>query len=83
MSSISTIVVPEVLTPHEEAEIAALFALPVVKKYLRTMGVNDSSELLALNVLDMTDSSIATRHHFVSGKLAVYATLLSIQPPTS
>ncbi len=82
MSAISTIVVPEVLTTPEELEISQLFALPVVKKYLRIMGINDASELLALNVLDMSETSIANRHHFVSGKLAVYSTLLSIQPTT-
>lgn len=82
MSAISTIVVPEVLTTPEEIEIIQLFASPVVKKYLRILGVNDASELLALNVLDMSETSIANRHHFVSGKLAVYSTLLSIQPST-
>lgn len=82
MSAIATIVVPEELTKQEEAEIIKIFSLPVVKKYLRTMGVNDASELLSLNVLDMSETSIANRHHFVSGKLAVYATLLSIQPTT-
>lgn len=82
MSSITTIVVSEELTKQEEAEIVKIFSLPVVKKYLRTMGVNDASDLLSLNVLDMSETSIANRHHFVSGKLAVYATLLSIQPTT-
>lgn len=82
MSSIATIVVPEELTKQEEAEIVKIFSLPTVKKYLRTLGVNDASDLLSLNVLDMSETSIANRHHFVSGKLAVYATLLSIQPTT-
>jgi len=82
MSAISTIVVPEVLSTPEELEIIKVFASPVVQKYLRIMGVNDASELLSLNVLDMSETSIANRHHFVSGKLAVYSTLLSIKPST-
>lgn len=81
MSSITNIVIPEELSPQEEIVVAAALSNPVVKKYLRIMGVNDSSELLTLNILDMTPESIASRHHFVSGKLAVYSTLLSFPSP--
>jgi hypothetical protein len=78
MSSITNIVAPEELTPQEEIVVKAALSDPVVRKYLRILGVNDASELLTLNILDMAPESIANRHHFVSGKLAVYSTLLSL-----
>jgi hypothetical protein len=66
------------LTKGEEADLKTAFSHPVVKKYLKLLGVEDSKDLLSLNILDMPDKDIANRHHFISGKLAVISTLMAI-----
>lgn len=77
---IDQIIPPESLLPHEEILLLEKINDPLIRKYLRILGVSDSKELLTLGTLDMSDRDIANRHHFLSGKLAVLATLLSITP---
>lgn len=76
--SIDLIIPTSAITEAEEKELLITFSQPLVQKYLRILGMEDSKELLSLNILDMSDEDIANRHHFVSGKLAVISTLLSI-----
>ncbi len=66
------------LTEQEEKDIISTFSSPVVQKYLKSLTTEDSKELLSLVNLDMSDESLARRHTFLSGKLAVLTTLLSI-----
>lgn len=66
------------LTRGEEVDLKTIFSKPLVKRYLMLLGVEDSKDLLSLNILDMPDRDIANRHHFISGKLAVLSTLLAI-----
>lgn len=67
------------LTKEEIIEVKKHLSNPVVTKYLKSLAVEDSKELLTMSTLDMSDKEIANRHIFVSGKLAVTTTLLSIQ----
>lgn len=76
--SINLLFPTNTLTSGEEIELKIIFSNPVVKKYLNILGVEDSKDLLSLNILDMSDKDIANRHHFISGKLAVISTLLAI-----
>lgn len=78
--SINLIIPEEKLLPHEIILIMEKMADPLIQKYLRILGKEDSKDLLSLNILDMPDKDIANRHHFISGKLAVLTTLLSITP---
>lgn len=72
-------IIPSIqLSEPEEKELCNIFSNPLVQKYLRILGTEDSKDLLSLSLLDMLDREIANRHHFVSGKLAVISTLLSI-----
>ena len=79
-SPIDNIFLPESLLPHEIILLTERINDPLIRKYLRILGTEDSKELLTLGTLDMSDRDIANRHHFLSGKLAVVATLLSITP---
>ena len=76
--SIDNIIPSKRLTRGEEAELQIIFASPLLQKYLTILGIEDSKDLLSLNILDMPDKDIANRHHFISGKLAVISTLLAI-----
>lgn len=76
--TIANIIPTEVLLPHEIILLKEKLSDPLVQKYLRILGLEDSKDLLSLDILDMSDKDIANRHHFVSGKLAVISTLLSI-----
>lgn len=67
------------LTENEILEVKKHLLDPVVVKYLKSLAVEDSKELLTISALDMSDKEIANRHIFVSGKLAVTTTLLSIK----
>lgn len=67
------------LTESEILEVKKHLLDPVVVKYLKSLAVEDSKELLTISALDMSDKEIANRHIFVSGKLAVTTTLLSIK----
>lgn len=77
--SISLIIQTEVLLPHELILLEEKLSDPLIQKYFRILGTEDSKDLLSLDILDMSDKDIANRHHFVSGKLAVIETLLSIK----
>lgn len=74
---------PEEITKTEEDIIIELFSQPVVKKYLRIMGRNDSMELISLSVTERDDKEISKKHALIQGKLAVITTLLSIEKPQS
>jgi len=76
--SINNIIPFAKLNEAEELEIIQIFNKDVVIKYLRILGTEDAKDLLSLSILDMSDKDIANRHHHISGKLAVIATLLSI-----
>lgn len=67
------------LTKPEEVELMNHLTSPVVQKYLKSLAVEDSKELLTLGVLDMPAQAIANRHLLVSGRLEVLTTLLSIK----
>lgn len=66
------------LTDAEILDIKSHLTSLTVIKYLKSLAVEDSKELLSLSALDMSDEGIANRHIFVSGKLAVLTTLLSL-----
>ena len=66
------------LSEAEEQQLLLAFSAPIVVKYLKPLATEDSKELLGLGVLDIPAESLARRHSFVSGKLSVVQTLLSI-----
>ena len=76
--SLSTIIPFNPLSEAEETELLRIFSNPVVTKYLRSLGQEDSKDLLSLGILDMPAEGIARRHSYISGKLSVVQTLLSI-----
>jgi hypothetical protein len=76
--SINAILPVQELNEAEENELKCILCHPIFTKYLRILGTEDSKDLLSLNILDMSDKEIANRHHFLSGKLAVISTLLSV-----
>lgn len=76
--SINNIFPPTLLTPPEIGIISEVFTNPVVKKYLHSLAVEDTKELLALAAMNKTQTEIATAHAIVQGKLSVISTLLSI-----
>ncbi len=78
MSSIEYIFPSSSLSDSEQNHLAGIMRDPVLLKYLKLLATEDSKELLGLGVLDMPDIMIARRHSFLSGKLAVISTLLSI-----
>jgi ethanolamine utilization protein EutP (predicted NTPase) len=71
----------DTLTKTEEDQIIEIFTNPLVKKYLKIMGRNDLKELATISVTEREDSEVGKKHALVQGKLAVIATLLSIQKP--
>lgn len=71
------------LTEGEIFDVMSHLSSPSVVKYLKSLAIEDSKELLSLGTLDMTDREVMLRHIFVSGKLAVTTTLLSIQSGAS
>lgn len=76
--NIDSIIPVNTFTEGEETILRVAFSDPTVVKYLKTMGQNDSKELLTLGVLDMPAESLARRHSLIAGKLSVIQTLLSI-----
>lgn len=65
-------------TEDEISTLAYMFSDPLVVRYLKSLGVEDSKDLLGLGVLDLPAESTVRRHSFSAGKLAVITTLLSI-----
>ena len=73
-------VFPSNLTSRtEEAIVIEAFSNPAIKKYLRSLALNDTKELLQLSAIATTNESIIKAHAVVQGKLQVIATLLSIE----
>ncbi len=68
----------EIIHDPDIKVIQETFSSPTVQKYLRFLAQNDAEELLSLSNLNMSDAELSKRHAIVSGKLAVYSTLLSI-----
>lgn len=69
---------PYEFSEHEQNHIKFLLSDPAVVKYLKSLAQEDSRELLELGILDMSVEAIARRHTFLTGKLVVISTLLSI-----
>jgi hypothetical protein len=76
--SISSILPLVELSPPEIDIIVETFSNSVVKKYLRSIAIEDTKELLELSALSKPTTEIATAHAIVQGKLSVISTLLSI-----
>lgn len=76
--SLEDIVPITTMSPPEIDLIAETFSNPVVKKYLRSIAIEDTKELLELSALSKPPIEIATAHAIVQGKLSVLSTLLSI-----
>jgi hypothetical protein len=66
------------MTDDETLWVQEVFTHPTMKKYLTVMKTNDQEELLSLHSLDLKPKALKARHDFISGKAAVYSTLLSI-----
>lgn len=77
--SIESVFPTTTLTDGEILDVLSHLTAPTVVKYLKSMTMEDSKELLSLSALDMSDKELANRHIFVSGKLSVLTTLLSLR----
>lgn len=66
------------LTRSEAEEVVTLFKTPSIQKYLKSLALADTKELLGLSSNGKTDAAIAEAHATTRGKLSVLSTLLSI-----
>ena len=69
------------LSDTEKNLLAEIYNNPVVKKHLQILALADTLELLHLSGIQTSNDVLIKAHATVQGKLAVLATLLSIQPP--
>lgn len=67
-----------VFTEGELSLVAERFNHPVIKKYLVSIGVEASKELLQISVTGRSDLELAKIHARVHGRLETLNTLLSI-----
>ena len=78
MSNLEDLFPSESFTEGEQDALVASFSNPLVIKYLTHLAREDSKELLSLSPLVNSPEYIHSCHSVLSGKLAVYSTLLSI-----
>jgi len=69
---------PIEISQTEKDIIVESFSNPVIKKYLQSMALEDTKELVAFSAISNQDSEISKAVANVQGKLSVLSTLLSI-----
>ena len=78
MSNLETMFPVEDFTEREQALIANFFSNPLIRNYITQMAKEDTKEYLSLSPLTNSPEYLHSCHSVLSGKLAVYSTLLSI-----
>jgi hypothetical protein len=73
--------IQQTLSDTEKSLLAEIYNNPVVKKHLQIMALSDTLELLHLSGIQTPNETLIKAHATVQGKLAVLATLLSIEAP--
>lgn len=79
MSIIENLFPSVVITPEEETLLLEVFKNPVVRKYLKSLGVEATKELLSLDTISESPESLQKKHTLVAGKLSVISMFLSIK----